>query len=218
MRNDGINLILRRSVAAARRLSRSQPLADRLRGLSGLRIGVAPGPRARLAALFRSAGVGEPELVLLTGQEQNEALANGRVDALFAHTPFLERALVEEDAVMLVNLSAGDAPRLAARQIHALCVHATLAEEVAARLVRAIARAEALVRKDLEATVRAVLRTPAATDERRLRAIVKIYRPAIPATPAVSQDGIRQALGYYPTGKVPPALPRDLSPYLRLTP
>jgi ABC-type nitrate/sulfonate/bicarbonate transport system substrate-binding protein len=220
MRNDGINLILRRSVAEERRLSPSLPLAERLRGLKGLKLGVAPGPRSRLAALFAAAGLKVEEIVepvILTGHEQNGAFVERRVDALFAHTPYLERALVQDNAVMLVNQSAGEVPRLAARQIHALCVNAELAARqpgIVRKLVRAIARAERLIRDDEEATVRAVRKAQPDVDEKLLRRIVGIYRPAIPAAPEVSVAGLRGALELFPAGKVPPTLPDDLDRYL----
>jgi NitT/TauT family transport system substrate-binding protein len=220
MQNDGINLIVRASIARARKLSTSLPLVERLRALKGLKLGVAPGPRTRLAALFSSVGLKAEEIVepvILMGQEQNGAFADKRVDLLFAHTPFLERALVEQDAVMLVNQSAGEVPRLASRQIHALWVRERFAQEkpdVVRRLVRAIARAERLVRSDAEATVRAILTAQPGADEKLVRKLVELYRPAIPPTPAVSADGLRTALTLYPAGKVPPTLPAALERYV----
>jgi len=220
MQNDGIDLVLRRSVAEARHLSTTQPLADRLRALKGLKLGVAPGPRSRLHALFAAVGLKVEDIVeqvILTGHEQNAAFGGGKVDALYAHTPFLERALVEQDAVMLVNQSAGEVKPLAARQIHALCVTAPFAAahpDLVKKLVRAIARAEKLVRSDLDATVRAVDKALPGIEPRLLRRIVEIYRPAIPATPAVSVDGLRTALALFPAGKVPPVLPAELDGFV----
>jgi ABC-type nitrate/sulfonate/bicarbonate transport system substrate-binding protein len=188
--------------------------------LKGLKIGVAPGPRSRLKALFASVGLKVEDFVepvILTGQEQNGAFAERRVDVLYAHTPYLERALVEQDAMMLVNQSAGEVPQLAFRQIHALCVKnafATQNSDLVRRMIRAIARAEKLIRSDREATVRAVLKVQPQMDEKLLHKIVDIYQPAIPSTPVVSTDGLRTALLLYPAGKVPPTLPPDLRPYV----
>jgi NitT/TauT family transport system substrate-binding protein len=220
MQNDGIDLIVRRSVFEARHLSAKQPLANRLRGLKGLKVGVAPGPRSRLHALFAAAGLKAEDLVevvILTGQEQNGAFADGKVDVLFAHTPYLERALVEQNAVMLVNQSAGEVKPLASRQIHALCVTASFAAaqpELVRKLVRAIGRAETLVRTDPEAAMRAVDKAQPGIAPRLLRKIVEIYRPAMPATPAVTADGLRAALALFPAGKVPPVLPADLDAFV----
>jgi NitT/TauT family transport system substrate-binding protein len=220
MQNDGINLIVRRSVFEARKLSTAVPVAERLRALKGLKLGVAPGPRSRLWALFSSVGLKVEEIVepvILTGHEQNGAFAEKRVDVLYAHTPFLERALNDQDAVMLIDQSAGEVPKLAFRQIHALCVSAAFAAEkpdLVKRLVRAIARAEKLIHADAEASVRAVLKALPGSDEKAVRKIVEIYRPAIPATPAVTVDGLKSALALYPAGKVPPTLPADLDRFV----
>src|SRR5439155_20024004 len=93
LQNDPINLLVRRDLAVARSLSPDAPVADRLRALAGMRIGVAPGPIARLRALYRAYGLDADKLltiVPLMGQEQNEAFASGNVDALYSHTPYLE--------------------------------------------------------------------------------------------------------------------------------
>lgn len=130
LQNDAIDLVVRRSLVATRRLPVGGPLGDRLRALAGVRLGVAPGPIARLRALFRSQRLDADRLltiVPLMGQEQNEAFAAGKVDALYAHTPYLERALVEQDAQLYVNQSAGEVPVLAGRMIHALIVTAAMA-------------------------------------------------------------------------------------------
>ena len=146
LENDAINLVVRRTVAEERQLSKDLPLKERLKKLAGIRVGVAPNPPARLRALFAAEGLDadrDVEMVILRGREQNEAFADGRVDALYAHTPYLEKALVDQDAVMIVNQSAGEAPQLAVRQIHALLVSRRMANaerETVVALTRAIAR------------------------------------------------------------------------------
>ncbi|HEY2744932.1 MAG TPA: ABC transporter substrate-binding protein, partial [Polyangia bacterium] len=54
LQNDPIDLVVSDAVMKARKLAPSAPLADRLRALAGLRIGVAPGPIKRLRALYKS--------------------------------------------------------------------------------------------------------------------------------------------------------------------
>jgi ABC-type nitrate/sulfonate/bicarbonate transport system substrate-binding protein len=234
MQNDGINLVVRRSVAAARGLVTATaaatptptptptplPLAQRIERLRGLKLGVAPGPRSRLRALFASVGARVEDVVdevVLTGWEQNAAFADGKVDALYAHTPYLERALVEQDAVLVINQSAGEVPPLASRQIHTLCVTADFAAHEPARvrkLVRAIARALKLIREQPDAALAATLKAQPEAKPALVRRLVEIYRPAMPKTPAVSVEGLRAALALFPAGKVPPTLPPDLAPYV----
>jgi NitT/TauT family transport system substrate-binding protein len=221
LQNDAINLIVRRSLIASRHLPMDAPLADRLRALAGVRLGVAPGPISRLRLLYRAQGLDADKLITivpLMGPEQNDAFAAGKVDALYAHTPFLERALVEEDAVIYVNQSAGEVPELARRTIHTLVVTRPMAQhrpDVVRRLVRAIARAEDLVRRDGAATERAIRHALPSRSAAQVARVVALYRPAVPATPAVTVEGVRQALLFFPASKRAPDLTRvDLDSYV----
>ena len=220
MQNDGIDLLVRKRIAEERGLSTALPLKQRLERLRGLKLGVAPGPRSRLAALFSSVGLRVEDVVeqvVLTGWEQNGAFADGKVDVLYSHTPYLERALVEQDAILVVNQSAGEVPVLAARQIHALCVTEGFAQKqpgLTRKLVRAIARALTLIHEHPDAAVAATLKAQPDAKPLLLSKLVELYRPAMPRTPAVTADGLRRALALYPAGKVPPKLPRDLSRYV----
>jgi ABC-type nitrate/sulfonate/bicarbonate transport system substrate-binding protein len=216
LRNEPANLAVRRSVLESRKISPQTPLAERLRGLRGVKIGVAPGPVGRLRTLL--AGVDGIEIAGVPGPEQNAAFADGRVDALFAHTPYLERALIEQDAVLLVNTSSGEVPQLASRQIHALCVRTewakTHASEVAA-LVRALTAAEQMIHHDRSGTVDALVRAVPGRSRALIERIVDIYEPAIPQTPTVSVDGIRGALALFPSSRTAPDLSGvDLANYV----
>lgn len=212
--NDPIDLIVRRSIMAERHLSLRASLAQRLGSLRGLRIGVAPGPVTRLHMLFRAAGLDVDEVmkvVILMGPEQNDAFAQNRVDVLYAHTPFLERALVQQDAVLLINQSAGEVPELAARQIHALvATRAFVAREpkTLIKLARALLRAAALIHTDQAAATAAVLRAVPGTTPELVRQIVAVYAPAVPRVPAVTAEGVHSSLSFFPASKRPPDMSR----------
>jgi ABC-type nitrate/sulfonate/bicarbonate transport system substrate-binding protein len=212
LQNDPINVIVRRSVMEARKLSASAPLVERLKGMHGLKVGVAPGPPTRLRALFASQGLDadrEIEIVIVHGRDQNAAFAAGTVDALYCHTPYLETALVDQDAVMLVHQSGGEVKELAARQIHALVVSQALAKSNPERvfaMTRAIYRAERTVHDDRAASVRAVLHEFPSMDPRKVETIVRLYEPAVPATPRVSVQGIDPALVLFPASRAAPDL------------
>jgi NitT/TauT family transport system substrate-binding protein len=212
LRNDAIDLVVRRSVFEQRKMSATAPLRDRLLSLRGLRVGVAPGPPTRLRALFASEGLDADDVVKIVvrhGKDQNEAFAGGQCDALYAHTPYLETAIDDQDAVMLVNQSAGDAPPLAMRQIHALvATRAFLGEkrELVAALVRGVARAETLVHADRVATEEAVMRALPSLERRHVHTIVGLYQPAVPETPRVSADGLAPALALFPASRKAPSL------------
>jgi NitT/TauT family transport system substrate-binding protein len=210
--NDAINLVVRRSVVEERNLNSARPLAERLRAMRGLRLGVAPNPPTRLRALFASAGLDadrDLQLVILRGKEQNAAFAEGTVDGLYAHTPYLETAIVDQGAVVVVNQSAGEVPELAKRQIHALVVNRDYAKrhpDRVVRLVRAVDRAEQRIRADHSFAVNAVLHEFPRLDPRKVETIVSLYAPAIPTTPYVDAAGLRTAWQLYPAARPKPAL------------
>ncbi len=212
LQNDPINLIVRRSVFEERHMSASAPLRDRLMSLKGLRVGVAPGPPARLRALFSSVGMDadrDVQIVIRRGQDQNAAFAHDECDALYAHTPYLETALDDQDAVMLINQSGGEVPQLAMRQIHALVVRDDFLgpqRPTVAAMVRAVARAETLVHTDLAATEDAVMRALPSMDRRHLHTLLGIYQAAVPSVPRVSADGLAPALALFPASRTAPSL------------
>ncbi len=221
LRNDPIDLIVRRSIFEARKLSATMPLKERLAGLKGLRLGVAPHPPTRLRALFASVGLDvdkDIEIVILHGREQNAAFTEGKVDALYAHTPYLEKALVQDGAVMLVEQTRGEIPSVANRQIHCLTFRRSVAD-ARPHLVLAAARAIAAAEKSIHAspndTVELLSKTFPTRDRRELETIVRLYEPAIPESPDVHVEDLAPALALFPDGLPKPDLSAmDLTPYV----
>lgn len=209
--NDPINLIVRADVAAKLQLDPRAPLADRLKALKGLKIGVAPEPPRRLRILFAEAGLNadqDVQIVIRRAEDQIEALTSNAVDALYTHTPFLEDALVRVGAVMIVNQSGGEVAPLRGGQIHSLGAtkeYAAAHPEVIQKLTRAIARAQDLLHKDQKAAVEALVAAgiPAPTPK-HLETIVNLYAPAVPGTPRVSAEAIERNARLYPAR---PAMP-----------
>ena len=213
LRNDPINLVVRKKVAEDRGISADMPLAEKLNAMRGLRVGVAPGPPARLRLLFQSVGMdldNDIEMVILHGAEQNPAFADGSVDALYAHTPFLEKALVDQDAVMIVNQSAGEVPELTGTMHHALVTtqdYANVNSEVMVALARAVHRAQQLIHADLRASADAIRGSGVQLLEPQgLETILAIYEPAIPQTPEVSVERVLEELALFPAHRTPPDL------------
>jgi len=144
----------------------------------------------------------DAQLITVAGPDQVQAFAEGKVDALFAHTPYLETVLVRHGAVLIADTSGGEVSELADGQIHAL---ATTRQEVRNKpaiisgITRAIARAENFIQSDTKATVDAVLASGLAHASReQLERIVTIYAPAVPKSPAVSATGVVHDAGLYP--------------------
>src|SRR5207245_8417371 len=182
-----LNIVLTRRTAAWRGLTAGLPVAEAVRSLRGLKIGVARGPTDRLRALCAWAGmrVSDVELVTLPGPEQNPAVAAGSVDGLYAHTPYLERALVDDGGVLVVHASSGGAAPVRGAQVHALVASRVFAEEapsVVADLVAALGAAQALLRhKDAQAVEALLACGIAGLERRHLVRTPLIYAPGIPS-------------------------------------
>jgi NitT/TauT family transport system substrate-binding protein len=203
--NEPINLIVRREIAEARTIRPDAPLRERLRAIAGLKLGLAGEVAPRLRTVFASVGMNadkDMQLVVVPGPAQLQAFADGTIDVLFAHTPYLETALVKHRAILIADNSSGEVAALAGGQIHAL---ATTREEARANpaligaVARAIARAQTLIHSDPKATVDAILSSGVAgSDRAQLTAIVAIYAAAVPETPAISLAGIERDANLYP--------------------
>ena len=211
--NDAINLVLRKEVAGRIDVSPNASLKEKLEALEGIKIGVAPGPVTRLRILFQSVGLNADEhveIVTVGGSNQNVLLGDGRVDALYAHTPFLETALVRQDAVTFIDQSGGEVPELAGRQIHFMVAPRSYIDENSEKiekLTRAIFRAQQLAHSDIDATVTALRKSGVeGFDEELIRTIVEIYAQALPTTPAVDTDGLERLLRTFPAHKQAPNL------------
>jgi ABC-type nitrate/sulfonate/bicarbonate transport system substrate-binding protein len=203
--NEPINLALRKSIADARSVSAHATLRERLQAIRGLRIGLASEVAPRLRALFASAGMNadrDVQLVTIAGPDQVKAFADGRIDMLFAHTPYLETVLVEHGAVLLVDTSGGEVPMLADGQIHALATTRALSRtkpEMMAAVTRAIYHAELLIHSDAKGTVDALLASGAAgQDQHSVEAFAAIYGPAVPRSPRISLEGVERDAALYP--------------------
>ena len=212
--SDPINLIVQQQVAEDLGLSLDMPLKDRLNAIKGLKVGVAVGPPSRLRFLFDSVGLdadSDIEIVSLQGEEQNPAFGQGTIDALYAHTPYLERALLKQEAVMIVNQSAGEVPELTDRQIHTLVTTQNFADSNIEKLIgitKAVFRAQQLIHSDLEAAAEALRASDVTLQEPDgLETILSIYEPAIPESSEVSVEGALLELEmFYPAHLTPPEI------------
>ncbi len=212
LRHEPIDLVVRADVAEARHLRRDAPLTERLLALRGARIGVAPHPPPRLRATYAAAGLDldkEAELVLLGGREQNAALRSGRVDALFAHTPFLEQAIVADKAFLLVEPARGEVPTLAGRLVHGFVVRRAFLEAhplESRALVRGLAAAADMIRTSPARAVEILARAYPARDRRELETIVDLYRDAVPidVTDVTTRD-LERATELLPAGMPAPS-------------
>jgi NitT/TauT family transport system substrate-binding protein len=203
--NEPINLVVGKKAAEARKLSRNASLRERLQAMKGLRIGLAGEVAPRLRALFAAAGMNadkDVRFVVVPGPDQVQAFEMGKVDALFAHTPYLETVLVQDQAALIADTSGGEVPALADGQVHALATTAALARakpQLIQAVARAIDRALTLIHSDPKASVDALVSYGAAgTDRHQLETIAAIYGAAVPRTSRVSLEGIKRDVMLYP--------------------
>jgi ABC-type nitrate/sulfonate/bicarbonate transport system substrate-binding protein len=209
--NDPINLLVQPDVAARVKLDPHAPLADRLKILKGLRVGVANEPPRRLRVLLAQAGMDaerDIQMTIVPGEEQVDAFKQGVVDALYTHTPFLEEALVNLGAVLAVNQSAGEVAELSNGQVHSLATTREFADahpNVVLAVTRAIAHAEDLIHRDPAAAGQALLKAGVSVPTpKHLSTIVDLYRRAVPATPRVSAAAIERDANLYPARPTTP--------------
>jgi NitT/TauT family transport system substrate-binding protein len=213
--NEPINLVVRKEIADARKIPLHASLRERLQAMRGLRIGVAGEPPPRLRSLFKSVGMDadrDLEIVIVDGPGQVQAFADNKVDGLFAHTPYLETAIVNYHAVLVVDTSGGEVQDLTDGQIHTLATtrqNAVEKRDLIAAVTRAIYRAEKRIHSDQEGTVDAILASGATKADRSLvEAIAMIYSPAVPQNPKISLVGIERDATLYPAHPVAPDFTR----------
>jgi NitT/TauT family transport system substrate-binding protein len=123
--NEPINLIVRKDVAEAREISAHTSLRERLQAIRGLKVGLSGEVSPRLRAVYASVGLDadkDLQFVVVPGPGQVQAFADGKVDVLFAHTPYLETVLVQYGGALLVETSGGEVPVLADGQVHGPCL------------------------------------------------------------------------------------------------
>lgn len=221
LRHDPLDLVIRREVMLERKLSPDMPVAERIKGLKGLRIGFAAQSHARLQALLATQGMSiENDIqreMLLVGQ-QSGAFHDKKVDALYAPSPYLEKAIVADDGVAFVKPSAGEVKELSSRLVHGFAVTRTLFEgrsSVVLAAVRAISEAEKSIHASKAGAVEALARELPARARKELEVIVDLYEPAIPDAPEVRAEDLAPALALIPEGVPRPDLTGiELAPYV----
>lgn len=217
LQRDPINLVVSPALLDRIGVSPDAPLKARLEALRGSTIGVARGPQPRLRALFRSEGLGDlADIAIVGGRKQNAAFARGDVDALYAHTPYLQRAIFEQGGIVYVRQSAGEVQTLADLHIHMLVVSKSFASQQGAT-VRALAtalwRAAELARNDLAAAQQAARAALPNLPAAEVDLAIEIYAPALPRYAEVSAAALQRTLELFPVQGTAPK-PEDIRRFI----
>jgi NitT/TauT family transport system substrate-binding protein len=146
-----INWAMHKETAKAKGISESMPLADKIKGLKGLTVGVTnPGAlTAHLAAfVIRKAGYNPQQDVQIipigSGPTWLAALENRKVDVALTAPPVPETAISRGYAIMLINNAKGEDPSIPEFLMENLIARPeTIAKDsdVVRRMVRALTRA-----------------------------------------------------------------------------
>jgi NitT/TauT family transport system substrate-binding protein len=206
-----INWAMHRDVARERGITEATPLADKLKALKGLTVGVTtPGAlTAHLAAfVIRKAGyVPQQDVKILpvgSGPTWLAALENRKVDVALTATPTPETAIQRGFAIMFIDNAKGEDPSFTEFLMANLITRPEVLEkspDLVRRMARALVRANQWARAAGVDEVAAALRpTFAQTDAAIHLAGVKAVLPAINADGRttersfqVTQDVLEQA-------------------------
>ncbi|MEP9351872.1 ABC transporter substrate-binding protein [Xanthobacter sp. KR7-225] len=201
-----INVVISEEAARKAGLTHASSTAERLAALKGLRIGIT-GPGSATDQLVRYLARGgnldpERDLTLVPiggGSALLAALGQKRIDGFALSSPFTDQAAMSGGAFMLFNLAAGQYEPLKGFLFIALIAQdkwlASKPAEAAA-VVRAISRAQKLLRDDPGAARTAVISYFQGTQREVFDVAFKTNLPAFPATPRIDARGIQQNLDF----------------------
>jgi len=196
-----INWAIHKESAKSKSITESTPLAEKLKALKGLTVGVTnPGAlTAHLAAfVIRRAGFNPQQDVQIvpigSGPTWIAALENRKVDVALTAPPTPETAIARGYAIMLINNAKGEDPSIAEFLMENLIVRPETAakdQDTIRRMVRALTRANQWALKSTPEQVADALKpSMAAIAPDLLLSGVKSVLPAL------SADGLKIDLVY----------------------
>lgn len=203
-----IDIVGSNQFLAAAKVNRKSQLRDKIRALRGKKIGIT-GPGSGTEALVRYVlqreHLDETRDVTLVnvGADQPSVLAalkTGRIDAVSFAWPLSMIAETENIGEPLIAPALGDVPAMRGEVQAVIYVREdTLAkkEDEVVAFVRAIGRAESLIKKD-SAQARTMLKAyNGALSDPAIDQLLKVYLPVLPAQPRVGVATYEQALAFH---------------------
>lgn len=201
-----LDMVMHPEVARARNISRSTPIAQRFAALRGMRLGITrPGAATDVYMRFylKQAGLNpdrDAQIISVGGGGALlAALRTRQIDAfhLSAPTPYL----AERDGfgVVVIKSSAGDVPELDNFMYTGIAVHNVFANQnadVLRRWVRAVNRANQLMRRDQAAAVTHLRKHFPRTDPEVLALALREIIPALSEDGRVSEAMMEKHLQF----------------------
>jgi len=210
--NDMSSLVATKDAADARKLGAEVPLRERVGHLRGATIGVSPQQPARLRAMLASQGL-DPEkdvtIKVLLARDLGAELEKKKVDAIWAGSPFLERALDHDGAVTVIDGLGGEVKELAIPQVIVLGVVNEVLEKrrpVIEAAVRALAAAAKMIHDAPAQAAAALARAFPDRPRGEIDAALKATKAAIPASLEIHADRLAPALELIPENVPRPSL------------
>lgn len=206
----GSNIVVSREVADRLKLTKDTPLEDRIAALKGLRLGISSSGSSTdkiFRELARAGGMNpDRDLTLVplgTGGATLAAFAKGRVDGFARSSPTGELAVAENDAFMLINLSAGEyAPLRGFPTVGLLAREDWLKgnPETATSVVRALWRAEKLIHDDPQKAADAARSFYSGVSDEIYAKAFEINQPAYSQDPRLTDEGMKIANDFLKEG------------------
>ena len=207
-----LNIVVAGNIAQDRGLTSASSLDERLAALKGLKIGHPPGPLVGVnlaTKVLEVAGLsldGDTELIAVPGEDQVSALREGKIQALVGHHPYLEEAIVQEGAFLVVHASAGELSSLEPFPLHVLATtpdYIAQNGEILQAVLRGLLKAQQVIRDDPDLAKEIIMAALPELDRPNLEEGIKIYFPAVPPSPFITPEGysiITESLGLSEVG------------------
>lgn len=205
-------IFARKAVLEQKGVTAKSPLKDRVKAMAGLRLAttaVGAGPDLMYRFLFAKYGEGlnidRDAQVVPIGDARNTlaGMSKGAIDVSAFSPPVPQKAFADGYAALLIDTINGDIPETKGMVYTALAVTDQKVKTDAPMLeafVRAIDRANKLVRSDLPAAGKAARGFMSQMESNLYDAGVAAMVPAVPVTPHVSIDGLKKNMEILKTG------------------
>lgn len=200
-----IQVAMRKATADRLKITPQTPVAEKLRTIKGLTIGVTrPGALTDVQARYvvRQAGL-DPDkdtriVAIGGGPALVAALERGDVDLIFISVPFVEIAVQRGSAIMFINNAAGEDPTISPFMMENLYVLPAFARkdpEAVTGFVRAVLRAMELLGKSKPELIAGLVNSDFPTVERDVMILgVRAVLPAVNPSCVLSRKAVENTV------------------------
>lgn len=202
-----LGIVMKRAVAAQRGVSDKSPLADRIKALKGLKIGITSpgsGTDSLVRYLMQSQKL-DPDRdadIVASGSGPNilAAFGQGQIDAFAQVSPVIEQAVVRHDGVLLISTPRGDVAELRGRIGFAIVGRKDWLDknvEIATKVTKAVWRAEQLIKAKPQEAKDALKKAVYPELEPAIWDLVwDNSTPQYPKDPTMTPEGVKRTIDF----------------------